>query len=32
MVLSMVKREQENNDQAMEIAGNLIDVIRRKND
>jgi hypothetical protein len=32
MVLSMAKREQENNHQAMEIAGNLIDVIRRKND
>jgi hypothetical protein len=28
----MVKREQENNHQAMEIAGNLIDIIRRKND
>ena len=32
IVLSMVKREQENSIQAMQIAGNLIDMIRRKGD
>jgi hypothetical protein len=30
--LAMVKREQENNDQAMEIAANLIDIIRHRKD
>jgi hypothetical protein len=32
IVLAMVKREQENNDQAMEIAENLIDIIRHRKD
>jgi hypothetical protein len=32
IVTAMVKREQENNDQAMEIAMNAIDVIRHRKD
>jgi hypothetical protein len=32
IVLAMVKREQETNNQAMEIAGNVIDMIRYRKD
>jgi hypothetical protein len=32
IVLSMVKREHENNNQAMEIAGNVINMIRQRKD
>lgn len=32
IVLAMVRREQENNNQAMEIADNVINIIRRRKD
>ena len=32
IVLSMVKREHENNNQAMEMAGNVINMIRHRKD